>query len=55
MLRWTSTAHRAASTAPANSSGRLDDAAAMLGDGRTDQRFSERLELRQRALLVPAH
>ena len=30
----------------------LDDAAAMLGDCRVDKRFSESLELRQRAFLV---
>ena len=36
-------------------SGGLDDVSAMLGDGGIDERFPERLELRQRAFLVAAH
>jgi hypothetical protein len=33
----------------------LDDAAMMFGDGGVDERFPERLELRQRAFFVAAH
>jgi hypothetical protein len=35
--------------------GGLDDASAMRGDGGINQRLSEHLELRERALLVEAH
>jgi hypothetical protein len=35
--------------------GGFDDVAAMFGDGGIEERFPERLELRQRAFFVAAH